>query len=248
MTPVTSVHNPTVKLVRSLAEKKGRRAHGLFAAEGIAMLERALSCGWSPELVLATREIALWDEVKPLIVSREVMAAISSQNNPHDVMAVFRMRYERGVVPEGTWLALEEIRDPGNLGTILRTADAAGLSGIVLAGDCCDPYSRESVRASTGSIFRVRIAHMPSSKLADLCKGWPGECVGAAARGSTDYRGSYAQPTLLVLGSETRGLSEAVSRACRKLVRIPMARGVESLNVATSAALLMYEVQRPRLS
>ncbi|MFN0195084.1 MAG: TrmH family RNA methyltransferase [Aestuariivirga sp.] len=248
MIPVTSLQNPIVKLVRSLEEKKGRREHGLFAAEGIAMLERALACGWTPEHVLATKPVALWDDVKQTTVSKEVMSALSAQKNPHDVMATFKMRYERGVTPEGTWLALEEIRDPGNLGTILRTADAANISGIVLAGECCDPYSRESVRASTGSVFRSRIAHMPSAKLADLCKGWPGDCVGAAAKGGVDYRWNYAQPTLIVLGSEARGLSEAVAKACKKLVRIPMVEGVESLNVATSAALLMYEVQRPRLS
>jgi TrmH family RNA methyltransferase len=247
MTPVTSLQNPVIKLVRSLSEKKGRRESGLFAAEGIAMLERALAGGWTPEHVLATKEVSLWDDVRPQMVSKDVMAAISAQNNPHDVMAVFKMRYERGVTPEGTWLALEEIRDPGNLGTILRTADAAGISGVVLAGECCDPYSRESVRASTGSIFRARIAHMPPAKLADLCKGWPGDCVGAAAKGGVDYRWNYAQPTLIVLGSEARGISDGVLKACKKLVRIPMAEGVESLNIATSAALLMYEVQRPRL-
>jgi TrmH family RNA methyltransferase len=247
MLPITSLQNPLIKQVRSLAEKKGRREHGLFVAEGITMLEQALASGWVPEHVIATKPVQLWDEVKPAIVSKEVMAALSAQNNPHDVLAVFKMRFERGVVPEGTWLALEEIRDPGNLGTILRTADAAAISGIVLAGECCDPYSRECVRASTGSIFRSKLAHMPVIKLLDLCKGWPGDSVGAAMKGADDFRRTYKEPTLVVMGSEARGLSDQVARACSKLVRIPMRSGVESLNVAAATALMLYEVQRPRL-
>jgi len=244
MTPFTSLQNPTIKLVRSLSERKERRERGLFVAEGLAMLERALALGWKPEILLATKPPMLWDDVKPLIVADKVMAALSVQNNPHEVLAVFRTRYERGPRAQGTWLALEEIRDPGNLGTILRTAEAAGVTGIVLAGECCDPYSPEAVRASTGSIFASAIAHMPSGKLVDLIKGWPGDTVGTAMTAATDFRIAYREPTLLVMGSEARGLSAAVSAACGRLVRIPMAKGVESLNVATATALMLYEIRR----
>lgn len=244
MTPVTSLQNPTIKLVRSLDERKNRRERGLFVAEGFAMLERALALGWKPEFLFATKPPMLWDDVKPLIVSEKVMAELSAQNNPHDVLAVFKMRYERGPRPEGVWLALEDIRDPGNLGTILRTAEAAGVTGIVLAGECCDPYSPEAVRASTGSIFASVIAQMPAAKLVDLIKGWPGDSAGAAMAATQDYRTAYREPTLLVMGSEARGLSQAVQAACSKLVRIPMAKGVESLNVATATALMLYEIRR----
>lgn len=247
MTPITSLQNPTIKLIRSLSERKERRERGLFVAEGLAMLERALALDWKPDFLLATKPPMLWDDVKPLIVSDKVMAELSAQNNPHEVLAVFRTRYERGVEPSGTWLALEDIRDPGNLGTILRTAEAAGASGILLAGECCDPYSPESVRASTGSIFASRLAHMPAVKLVDLIKGWPGDSVGTAMAARQDFRTPYRQPALVVMGSEARGLSPAVSAACSKLVHIPMAKGVESLNVATATALMLYEVRRGEL-
>lgn len=247
MTPITSLQNPTIKLIRSLDERKNRRERGLFVAEGIAMLERALALGWRPEFLLATRPPMLWDDVKPLIVSDKVMAELSAQNNPHDVLAVFKTRYERGPGPEGVWLALEDIRDPGNLGTILRTAEAVGTTGIILAGDCCDPYSPESVRASTGSIFASAIAHMPREKLLDLIKGWPGDSVATAMAAASDFRTEYKRPTLVVMGSEARGLSQSVQAACSKLVSIPMVKGVESLNVATAAALILYEVRRAAL-
>lgn len=245
MTPITSLQNPTIKLIRSLDERKNRRERGLFVAEGIAMLERALELDWKPDILLSTRPQQLWEDVKPLIVSDKVMAELSAQNNPLDVLAVFKTRYERGVRPEGVWLVLEEIRDPGNLGTILRTTEAAGITGILLAGECCDPYSPESVRASTGSVFAAKMAHMPKDKLVDLIKGWPGDSVATVMGAKQDYRTSYKQPTLIIMGSETRGLSQPVQAICSKLVRIPMAKGVESLNVATAAALMMYEVLKP---
>jgi RNA methyltransferase, TrmH family len=234
------MQNATIKIVRSLSDKKGRREHGLFAVEGFQMLERALALGWRPEHLIATKPPQLWDDVKPLIVTDKLMAELSAQNNPHDVLATFRTRMAPQPLRDGLVLALEEIRDPGNLGTILRTADAVGASGVILAGDCCDPYAPECVRASTGSIFASTIARMPSIKLVDFIKGWPGSSVATTSGAKLDFRQSYAQPVLIALGSESRGLSPAVAAACTKAVRIPMRVGVESLNVATAAALMLY--------
>ena len=140
MLPISSLQNPTMKLIRSLEHKKDRREAGLFVAEGLAMLDRAETLGWAPEYLVCTKPQAIFDEVKPTIVTEKVMAELSGQNNPHDVLAVFRQRYQPHPTKDGTWLALEEIRDPGNLGTILRTADAVDISGVILVGDSCDPY------------------------------------------------------------------------------------------------------------
>jgi TrmH family RNA methyltransferase len=243
MLPVTSLQNPTIKLIRSLADKKGRRDHCLFAVEGHAMLEKALEKGWKPKHVLATRDM---DSGVPnvLRVSPEIMAALSAQNNPHEVLATFAPVTEQVVRQDGVWLALEDIRDPGNLGTILRTSEAAGLTGIILAGQCCDPYSPESVRASTGSIFSFNPVTMTAEELAKLCHNWAGDSVGTAMTATEDFRRSYKRPTLIALGSESRGLSDGVRSACKRTVRIPMAQGVESLNVAIAAALMMYEVSK----
>ncbi len=241
MLPISSAQNPTIKLIRSLEDKKGRREANLFVAEGLAMLERAEGLGWEPEYLVATKPVYMFDGVKPLIVTDKLMAELSAQNNPHDVLAVFKQRFQPHAAKEGLWLALEEIRDPGNLGTILRTADGAGASGVILVGDCCDPYSPEAVRASTGSIFAMPVVKMSVAALGDLARGWPGAVVGTASGAKADFRTGVKTPALIVLGNESRGLSEEATRACKTLVRIPMRKGVESLNVATAAALMLYQ-------
>jgi RNA methyltransferase, TrmH family len=242
MLPITSPQNPNIKLIRSLDDKKNRREHGLFIAEGLAMLERAMALEWVPQQLVETRPSHVWDEVRPLIISDKLMAELSAQNNPHDVLAVFKQRWLPHPGKEGVWLALEEIRDPGNLGAIIRTADAAGVAGIILVGDCCDPYAGECVRASTGSIFAVPLVRMPPPQFVDFMRGWPGESVGTVMDAKAGYRRKYDTPTLVVMGSESRGLSKAVSSACTTLVSIPMREGVESLNVATATALMLYQV------
>ncbi len=244
MLPITSQQNPHVKLVRSLEDKKARREHGLFVAEGLNMLERAAACGWEPELYLATKPAWIWDAHKPLLVSDKIMSVLSAQNNAHDVLATFKQRWQPHPLKSGLWLALEDIRDPGNLGTIIRTADAAGADGIILAGDCCDPYAPECVRATTGSIFAMPLVKMPTAQFVAFLISWPGECVGTMMAEKMSYRRAYQRPTLLVLGSESRGLSAPVVQGCNMLVSIPMREGVESLNVAAASALLLFEAIR----
>jgi RNA methyltransferase, TrmH family len=241
VTPITSPQNPQIKLIRSLADKKGRREHGLFVAEGMQMLEKAMAQGWMPQHFVATRPVHLWDDVKPLVVSSKLMSDLSAQNNPHDVLATFKPRFLTHPPKSGTVIALEAIRDPGNLGNILRTAEAAGVSGIILAGDCCDPYAPECIRASTGSIFASQISRMPVANLADFIRGWSGDSVATAMTAKDTHRRLYTAPTLIVLGSESSGLSDDVTSACKVKVRIPMAKGVESLNIATAAAVMLYE-------
>ncbi len=244
MLPITSLQNPHIKLIRSLDDKKYRREHGLFVSEGIAMLERSLNLGWKPELFVSTKPNRLWDDVSPFVVSEKIMAEISAQNNPHEVLATFKQRWQTRPGKDGLWLALEDIRDAGNLGTIIRTADAAGAAGIILVGDCCDPYAPECVRATTGSIFAVPLVKMPTAQFVEFLGGWQGESVGTSMGAKVSYRRTYKSPILVVMGSESRGLTSPVSQACKSLVSIPMREGVESLNVATATALMLFEVGR----
>jgi RNA methyltransferase, TrmH family len=243
MLPITSSKNPIVKLVKSLADKKSRKETGLFVAEGLAMLERAMAMGWKPEHFVSTKPQFIWDDIKPSLVTDKLMAELSALNNPQDVLAVFRHRFQPHPTRTGTWLALEEIRDPGNLGTIIRTADAAGADGIILVGDCCDPFSPDCVRATTGSIFAVPLVKMNAGGFLDLMKAWPGETIGTSGQATLSYRRTYSQPALLLLGNEGRGLSQALTSACNTLVKIPMREGVESLNIAVAAALMIYEIE-----
>ena len=245
MAPVTSPQNPAIKLIRSLAEKKYRQETGLFVAEGWEMLDRARKGGWIPEHLVSTEAISAWGQTRPILVSEKIMEGLSRQNNPHSVIATFGQRYVGEVTPLGVWVALEDMRDPGNLGTIIRTADAVAASGVILVGQSCDPYSGDCVRASTGSIFGVPLVRMDTKVFIGLCKSWPSDIVGTHLKATEDFRRTYKSPTLLVMGSERRGLSEELAAACKMLVRIPMPGGAESLNVATATALILYEAVKP---
>ena len=247
MPPISSLQNPTIKLIRSLANKKYRDETGLFVAEGEKVLHRAYSLGWVSESFVSTGAVSPWGDARRLEVTPEVMASLSAQNNPSPMLGVFRQRWRESVEPAGLWIALEDIRDPGNLGTIIRTADAAGASGVILAGQSCDPWSSECVRATMGSIFAIPLARMPVPSLMALCKSWSGEAVGTHIQGTEDYRRAYRDPTLIVMGSEGSGLSDALANACSTLVRIPMREGPDSLNVAVAAGLMLFEVRRKDL-
>lgn len=246
MPVITSPHNPTIKSIRSLAEKKYREKTGLFVAEGVEVLGRARREGWEPVYLVATEAVTPWGKAERLTVSGKVMQALGGQRNASPLLGVFKQRFADAATPRGLWIALEEMRDPGNLGTIIRTADAAAAAGVILVGPSCDPYGRDSVRASMGSIFGPPLVRMDRGKFIDLCKGWPGEVAGTHLQGTEDYRRAYRAPTLLVMGSEGGGLSPETAAACSALVRIPMAGGAQSLNVAVAAGLMLYETQRGR--
>lgn len=242
MLTITSPHNPTIKLIRSLSEKKHREQHGLFVAEGEKVLERARREGWEPAYLLTSGHAEAWGKAALMRVDEKIMGQVSAQKNPPSQIGVFRQRWG-AVKPEGAWVALEDMRDPGNLGTIIRTADAAGASGVILAGQCCDPFAPDCVRATMGSIFAMPLVRLEQKPFLDLIRQWPGESVGTHLKAKDSYRRSYKAPTLLVMGSEGRGLSEEASAACSTLVRIPMKGGAESLNVAIATGLMLFQAQ-----
>ena len=241
---MTSPQNPTLKLIRSLTEKKHRQEHGLFVAEGEEVLERARREGWEPVYLLTTTHAEPWGEAALMLVTEKIMGQVSAQNNPPRKIGIFRQNYAPDVTTQGVWVALEDMRDPGNLGTIIRTADAAGASGVILAGQSCDPFSPDCVRATMGSVFGVPLVRMDQKAFLDFCRGWPGESVGTHLKATETYRRPYKSPTLLIMGSEGRGLSPELSEACSTLVRIPMKGGAESLNVAIATGLMLFEVQK----
>jgi len=241
---VTSAQNPTIKLIRSLEDKKHRQEHGLFVAEGRQVLDRARQEGWEPVYLLTTGHAEPWGKAAPIQLDERVMGQVSAQKNPPDQIGVFRQRWTEAVKPDGLWVALEDMRDPGNLGTIIRTADAAGAAGVILTGQSCDPWSGDCVRATMGSIFGMPLVKLEQKAFLSLLKEWPGESVGTHLKATESYRRSYGAPTLLVMGSEGRGLSDEASAACSRLVRIPMKGGAESLNVAIATGLMLFEAQK----
>jgi TrmH family RNA methyltransferase len=145
-------------------------------------------------------------------------------------------------------VALEAVRDPGNLGTIIRTADAVGAAGVILVGDTVDPFSIEAVRATMGSIFHVTLARASRAEFEALRKRWTGSVVGTHLKGTQDYRGApYRGPTLLVMGNEQAGITDATAGLCDMLVKIPMAGQADSLNLAVATAIMLFEIRRDRL-
>ena len=178
-----------------------------------------------------------------------VLLVIGACDNPQTVLGVFKQRWAKppeppAIAADATWLALEEIRDPGNLGTIIRTADAVGAAGIVLVGTCCDAWSRECVRATMGSIFAVPLARATHEEFAAIMAAWPGDTVGTHLAGRDDFRKvAYRAPSLLVMGGEGPGLSDAAATACSRLVKIPMAGRLDSLNLAVATGLALYQIR-----
>lgn len=262
---ITSLTNESVKFIRSLEMRKSRKDSGLYVAEGVSILMTAAEHDRHPETLVVragsaasgpSRQLvdaALRRGAEVLEVSTAVLEKLASKDNPQTMLGVFRQAWTDLPVPTGvpvdaTWLALEEIRDPGNLGTIIRTADAVGASGIVLVGTCCDAWSRECVRATMGSIFAVPLARATHGEFATLLRDWKGESVGTHLSAREDFReAKYRPPVLLVMGGEGPGLSDAAAKGCSKLVKIPMAGRLDSLNLAVATALALYQVRGQHL-
>ena len=262
---ITSLQNERVKLIRSLEMRKIRRETGLFVAEGASVLVTAREAGWTPRLLVflagsaeggVARELLAWAEAagaECLEVSQAVLAKLAAKDNPQTMLGVFEQRWAAEPAVErlsqdASWVALEAIRDPGNLGTIIRTADAVTAAGVILVGTSCDPYSHEAVRASMGSIFNVPLVRVSLERFLALVAGWKGDVVGTHLSGREDFRAvRYRAPTLLAMGSEGPGLSAELAAACSRLVKIPMAGALDSLNLAVATALILYEIRRSDL-
>jgi RNA methyltransferase, TrmH family len=262
---ITSLQNERVKLIRSLEMRKVRRETGLFAAEGASVLAMARDAGWAPKILAFLagsaragmhRELLDWAQAagaECLEVSEAVLAKLAAKDNPQTMLAVFEQRWGSGPDPvdlpnHALWVALEAVRDPGNFGTIIRTADAVGASGVALVGTTVDPYSREAVRASMGSIFNVPLLRVGSDRLLAWAGKWTGDIVGTHLEAREDFRAAgYRAPTLLLMGSEGPGLSSELAAACTRLVKIPMAGRLDSLNLAVAAALVLYEIRKEQL-
>jgi RNA methyltransferase, TrmH family len=185
-----------------------------------------------------------------LEVNAQVLEKITRRDNPQNVVGVFKQRFapEAAIGREGIWVALDRVRDPGNLGTIIRTADAAGLAGVALVGASCDAFGLEAVRASMGSIFHVPVARTSEDGLIAQAKRHRARLVGTHLSSATiDYRAAeFSEPLILLMGNEQQGLTETLSAACDALVRIPMRGRADSLNLAVSTGLMIYEALRGR--
>ena len=255
---ISGFSNPTVKFLRSLREKKFRKLEGKFLAEGLRLLADARDTGTLPEiLVMATgREPhPLLDQLEAEVAAaggeviemdEDILAKVTGKTNPQAVAGVFAefdtslAAIERDSAK--IWLVAQALRDPGNLGTMLRTGDAVGAGGLILLDDCADPFSVEAVRASMGAIFTQKVARASWDEFAGWLRQGNGQLVAASLRNATDYRGAaYVAPCFLMVGNESRGLPAEYEDACDLRVTIPMKGRADSLNAAVAAAVLAYE-------
>jgi TrmH family RNA methyltransferase len=256
---ITGFSNPTVKFLRSLRDKKHRRREGKFLAEGLRLLTDAREAKRLPEmLVMATEREAhpLLDALEAEVAAaggevvemdEALLAKVSGKDNPQAVCGVFAEPdtslgwLDRSTAP--LWLVAQALRDPGNLGTMLRTGDAVGAGGLILIDDCADPFSVEAVRASMGAVFTQGLARAPWSEFLAWLRAGEGQLVAASLRDAQDYRGApYRAPCFILVGNESRGLPAAYEDACDLRVTLPMRGRADSLNAAIAAAVLAYEV------
>src|SRR5215813_3277362 len=200
---ITSLQNERVKLIRSLEMRKSRRETSLFVAEGISVLATARAAGWLPRMLVflagstrqgMARELLAWAKgagAECLEVSPAVLAKLAAKDNPQTLLGVFAQQWANEPPPGcpigALWVALEAIRDPGNLGTIIRTADAVGANGVILIGRGCDPYAREAVRASMGSIFNVVLVPLSVERFLVWAQAWNGDMVGTSLSAVEDF-------------------------------------------------------------
>ena len=256
---VTAFSNATVKRLRSLRDKKHRREEGLFLAEGLRILAEARDSGRLPEIVAFSAEGAKHPLAAEIIAATEaaggeaietttdILAKMSGKDNPQLLLGAYRQpsteleRVERSTAP--LWIVAQALRDPGNLGTILRTGDAVGAGGLILVDDCADPFSVEAVRASMGAIFTQRVATARWEEFVLWLRSDAGQLVGTSLKASDDYLAAdYRQPCFLLIGNEQQGLPAGYEAECDSLVKIPMAGRADSLNAAMAAAVMAFAV------
>lgn len=263
---VTSLANPIIKDIKALSLKKARDESKTFLAEGLKLVIDALDRGWT----IRTLVYAKAGKGKPLVekvaartvaagglvleVSEKVMSSITRRENPQMVAAVFEQRWTplKEIQPKGseTWIALDRVRDPGNLGTIIRTADAAGASGVILVGDCTDPFSMETVRATMGSMFALPLVKTSPADFLKWKKSVDARLVATHLAGAVDYRtiDYKSKPVILMMGNEQSGLPDELAQAADKLARIPQVGMADSLNLAVATGVMLFEVRRHLLT
>lgn len=256
---ITGFSNPLVKRVRSLRDKKHRRREGLFLAEGLRILTEAREAGFLPEMLFRAAgrdshalEIALEGEVlnaggDVIETSVDILSKLSGKDNAQTVIGVYKehpttlAQLDRAAAD--IWLVAQAMRDPGNLGTMLRTGDAVGAGGLILLDDCTDPFSVEAVRASMGAIFTQQVVQCRWEEFLPWLRDGQGQLVGTSLQTQIDYQAPcYQAPCFVLTGNEAQGLPEGFEAECDLLVKMPMLGKADSLNAAVATAVMAYEV------
>ena len=251
---ITSKDNPNVKRIAKLAKRSEAKKEGLVYLEGTRLCEEALASGQTAVEVIVSENKAGWAAkftpgIEPLVLSENVFAKISQTVNPQGVAIVIREPHFAEDIPskgdgKDIYVVLENTQDPGNLGTIIRMADAFGLTAVIISPTTCDPYNDKVIRATMGSIWHIPVVR----KIMDECfKYFTDRNIDTIAthlKGNELGSGDLKLPCAYFIGNEGDGLTDETSNRCTRLVKIPMKGKAESLNAAVAASIIGYELSK----
>ena len=270
---ITSPSNPIIKDIKALEMRKRRKETGLFLVEGLRSVIEGIECGTALKYIAYHTDIKQKEDVKRCVsycnecsglaleVNDTGLEKISRKDNPQSVIGVFEQKTlslnnidiqspKNKNDTSRCIVALEQVRDPGNLGTIIRTIDAVGADAVILIGQCCDPYSVEAVRATMGSLFSVPIYQATLEEFKDWAKDWQektdGDILGTTLQTSVDFREIRPKsPILLMMGNEQAGLSEDLRQVATHCIRLPMNGRADSLNLSVATGICLYALLEP---
>lgn len=263
MIEITSINNPLVKEIKTLYRKKGRIKNKAFIIEGIKMIEEAIDNSYPVKNIIYTDQFLktkdgenFFERIKDLdntiYVPNNIFKEISDTENPQGILGIAKLEYENlneiYKKERPFLLFLDEVQDPGNMGTIIRTADAFNADGIIITEGCVDPYNPKVVRATMGSIFRVPLYYISDGihELKNL-KDMNIRVYSTALTGSIPiYETDFQKGFVLIIGNESNGVRKEIFSLSDKLIKIPMPGKAESLNAGVAASIIMYEVMKQR--
>ena len=262
--PITSKDNSAIKHLRSLSDPKQRKKEQVFLIEGVKMVEEAIRDNAGVTLVVASPalvqhhgktalKLAEAASINILWISEKLMDSVSESKTPQPMMAVVRMKEHTEDVlfahRSKLIVIAHQLQDPGNLGTTIRTAEAVAAAGIAITPNTVDPYSAKAIRATMGSILRLPVVRIGDiGGFVTLCKQKGFQTVATAVTGEkTLFDIDLTRPTVVILGQEGAGLPQHIMADVDLRARIPMAETIDSLNVATSSAVILYEALRQRI-
>ncbi|MRR29170.1 RNA methyltransferase, partial [bacterium] len=252
-----------IKFIRKLADRKERQQSGLFFVEGLRIVGEAVQKNWEIETLVVAPELLIslfgqqlvadvaTRQVRVEEVSADVFRSLSLKDGPQGIAAVIHQRWtsldDVHLNPGDTWIALDSVQDPGNLGTILRTSDSAGCRGVILLDQSTDPFDPGTVRASMGAVFSQPMIKTSLPAFASWKKRESAAVIGTSDKGKQDYhRFNYPDKLVVLMGSERQGLQEQHLALCSEVVSIPMQGASDSLNLSVATALVVYEVVNQR--
>ncbi|NLY09788.1 MAG: RNA methyltransferase [Tissierellia bacterium] len=245
---ITSTKNPLIKKILKLKEKRGRQQENSFLLEGPVVIEEALREGYPIDTLIIAKsrvnDFQYLEHSNTIVVADELFKTFTETVTKPGIMAIASMVEDIHIIDGKIWLYLDQIQDPGNLGTIIRCADAFGVGGIMLSSGCVDPYNEKVLRSTMASILRVPLILKASDERLKKLKEQGYEIVGADVHTST-YLGNWQprEKTILVFGSEAKGISPEVAKILDKQVKIPMRGRAESLNVGVATGIFLYSWQ-----